>query len=66
MTSNQFARENGYSPHVLMDWVEKDLIQPEMDFGMRKYFVRQRLEQLAAKVSTPAQARRIIFETTDG
>jgi hypothetical protein len=66
VTGNQFARENGYSPRVVMDWVKKDLIRPEMDFGTRKYFVRQRLEQLAAKVSTPAQASRIIFETTDG
>lgn len=44
-----FAHEKGFFPRVVAGWVDAGLIKPQRAFGHYMYFVRQDLEELAAK-----------------
>lgn len=46
-----FAREKGFPPRLVIEWMNAGLIKPERVFGHTRYFVRQDLEELTTKVS---------------
>jgi hypothetical protein len=52
VAGNVFAREKGLSISIVRSWIEAGLIKPEMKFGVDDYFLRSRLEQLAAEYVT--------------
>ena len=49
VSGHAFAREKGFSTRLILDWMKAGLIKPEVNFGVHGYFMRSRLEQLAAK-----------------
>jgi hypothetical protein len=49
VSGHAFAREKGFSTRLILDWMKADLIKPEVNFGVHGYFMRSRLEQLAAE-----------------
>jgi hypothetical protein len=49
VAGNVFAREKGFPISIVRSWIEAGLIKPEMKFGVDDYFLRSRLEQLAAE-----------------
>jgi hypothetical protein len=49
VTGNMFARENGFPVRLVRDWMKAGLIKSEMNLGIDGYFLRSRLEQLAAE-----------------
>ena len=48
IAGHKFAREKGFSPHLVSEWMDAGLIKPEVTSGQYRYFIRQHLEQLAA------------------
>lgn len=46
-----FAKQKGFSHHLVLEWMDAGLITPVRVFGHYRYFICQELEQLAAKFS---------------
>jgi hypothetical protein len=44
-----FAHEKGFPIRLVRDWMKAGLIKSEMNLGVESYFMRSRLEQLAAE-----------------
>jgi len=51
VTPHDFAKQKGFSHHLIFEWMEAGLITPVKVFGHYRYFIRQELEQLAARFS---------------
>ena len=49
VSGHAFAREKGFSTRLILDWMKAGLIKPDVNFGVHSYFMRSRLEQLAAE-----------------
>ena len=49
VAGNIFAREKGFPVRLVRDWMKAGLIKPEINLGVASYFLRSRLEQLAAE-----------------
>ena len=49
---HEFAREIGFAPRVIVEWMEEGLIEPILTFGRYRYFERRSLEQIAARMSS--------------
>jgi hypothetical protein len=52
ISGRRFASDHGISPRVVVEWVQAGLIQPHVAAGTHRYFDRESLEQLAAKLLT--------------
>jgi len=51
VTQYEFAKQKGFSHHLIFEWMEAGLITPVKVFGHYRYFIRQELEQLVARFS---------------
>ena len=49
VSGHVFAYEKGFFPRIVAAWMDAGLIKPQKAFGHHMYFVRQDLEELAAK-----------------